>query len=432
MQRLRPLLVLFFALYAGLSRAELALEEFHIDSPGPNVAEYQDSPDYRLRMWAVMRKLNDLVTLREAVATKTVQVEHIEEVRKLYFAQDLVRIQSALPMSILFARAKDRDNFWQETDDSILINRKGYTGQPVVYVNGLGTTVAQAREEALTLSRHLERPVRLFYYPSQTPELDFAQATVDRLQPFQKLYEGRIVLRTYDEKQKRPHVNDLRQNDGIAPILRSYSKITAQLASYLIKQGKEPVSIVSHSTGAVLVRNALLVSNVFLYRRLNTSWVATGFPLKREEIYPEPFKFRIITEDDDDIAKQLSNMEFDSTTLGNKLARERHDFFFAYLPSITKDDILPADYKADFGLQYTEDCFEGPAFYKGGIAAIEMTNSCVRVTNEEGMMTRGSIDFSDRKIHVNPEGGWKRLSGLLDEGLFWSNTARWLRVNQAR
>ncbi|MCP4211156.1 MAG: hypothetical protein GY764_06715 [Halieaceae bacterium] len=183
-------------------------------------------------------------------------------------------------------------------------------GDPVFYVNGMLTTYESAAGEAQALSRQLRRPVYLLYNPTRGAIIDLAEAALDRAWAF-----------------------------SLNPIQRAvqHNAVTRQL-THIIYHARVPISLVTHSQGCIIARNAILTANSFSggKARLNVAWVATGLPLNDDEIYPMTGKLMKITNRRDPVAElvgislKLDGFEFDM---------REHSFEGAYMSTVSSEDL---------------------------------------------------------------------------------------------
>jgi len=394
-----------------------------------------DSANPRDHLFNFSLRLQHLKRLKTATSENNLSADIFNEIQKAYNDVGRDRIESALPTSLFWVRARDRADFTQEPKFE-QINPDESRGRPLVYVNGLGTSREQARAEASALASKLKRPVHLFFLPSTGPLLDYANGTLRRMKPFTTLHLDTAKKRHYG-KRGSVH-NNVLENKNIRAVAASYDKLTKQLATYFIR-AKEPISIISHSTGSVLVRNSLLLSNYFHYQRHSLSWVTTGAPLLEEEIYPEPKQFRALMNKSDEIGQMTRDLGFDAKVLRSESALTAHDFIQSYLPQISASDIYANDYVVDKEAEYREDQFEGTwdINHVSWCAVTFRKDGRARIVNEAGRVTSGQLIFHAAGrvlvLNSNPGPGWNALGAVIDEGdLRWSNDTRWERTNQAR
>lgn len=382
------------------------------------------------RMFDASLRLNHFQRLKAALEKKELNSEIFAEIAKSFFSEKLGVWESALPMNLVWARANDRARFVEE-GKTITVG-ESYSGPPLVYVNGMSTDIFRAEVEAEDLAELYKRPVILFYHQGEDAEIDFAHFTLNRFKPFTTALAG------YAEIDIPVGKNSLQarivRNDHLVNVAQAYDSETKRLVKYLIDT-KEPVSIISHSTGAAVVRNALLISNVFHYRRHRTSWVATGMPLKAEEIYPEPVLYHAITNEADKIARDLSDVVFNKQNLLLDETIKLHRLV-RYLPKLTQQHIFAADYNPNLTLEKLEDTFEGPADSPRQpwipAASIEFKgNGAVRVTGSEGHVTTGRLEA--HVLKVQKADGWPALEATGPNGMVrWNEGTFWGRTNQAR
>ena len=203
-----------------------------------------------------------------------------------------------------------RDAFMDEPQ-LIAVNPWNCIGDPVYYVNGIDTSRQDAVDEAAALSAQLLRPVFLIHNSSSGTVRDVAEAAYDRAWPF---LDSRFVQ----------------------------ANATTRQVTYLLYHSEGRISIVSHSQGCLIVRNALLTANSFSGGTVKkyTAWVATGLPLRSEEVYPRCARFRSIASAEDPIAQSVG------LRLGNESPFDQdldsHSFRKSYVSDIRPLDVWPS------------------------------------------------------------------------------------------
>jgi hypothetical protein len=175
-----------------------------------------------------------------------------------------------------------------------------YSGEPVYFVNGIWTDQEKATSAANELSQHLQRPVSLIYNPSvvNPPEFrtgtpginsDLLEAAYDTIWP--------LLSCTLPPKQ----LTALGRGSVQA------NSTTRRITSLLYHANKR-LSIVSHSQGCIIVRNAcfalfLLGRGQWISEQL--AWVATGLPLEPNEVWPQPTRYTSLVDDNDPVGRIL-------------------------------------------------------------------------------------------------------------------------------
>jgi hypothetical protein len=171
-----------------------------------------------------------------------------------------------------------------------------YSGDPVYYINGIWTLQDSALESAQMLADRLQRPVYLIYNPSElnppdfqtgTPGLfgDIGEAIYDSVWPL-------ITCAMTPEQLEKPAERSIQLNP------------TTRKVTHLLYYSDRPVSVVTHSQGCIIVRNACFA--LFLLGKEqwvedNLAWVATGIPLHENEVWPKPSKYTSLVHKDDPI-----------------------------------------------------------------------------------------------------------------------------------
>jgi hypothetical protein len=191
-----------------------------------------------------------------------------------------------------------------------------FPGAPVYYVNGMQTASDKAFDEAEALAKRVQRPVLLVYCPSISLEQDLQDAIYDRSWAYQ-FQTG----------------------------LRFQGNTTTKYLTYVLlhlAEG-EKISIVSHSRGCLITRNALLAADWLGAEDLaaRVAWVETGTPLPDNEIGVKPNRFQAFANDGDLIASELG-LKTEMKLPGNwGEALDKHDFQKSYVKQIPGNSLWP-------------------------------------------------------------------------------------------
>ncbi len=150
---------------------------------------------------------------------------------------------------------------------------EAYEGPVVWYVNGLGTNKERAEHTAGLLAEHLGRPVRLIHNPTRGLGRDLAESAMDRSYPW---LPGRV------------------RNALLSDTTRT---LNAVLRDHAELHPGEPLSIVSHSQGCLMVRDALVFASEHGRGGVlaDVRWVAMGVPMVEAELRPRPAQLRVLT-----------------------------------------------------------------------------------------------------------------------------------------
>ena len=188
----------------------------------------------------------------------------------------------------------------------------------VYYINGILTPTDVANLEAQALADHLGRPVGLIPNGTNNGVEDSVQAIYDRTWPIA------LAGRT-----------------GITPMGKAVqlNKTTKQV-THLLTYAKDNLSIVSHSQGGLIVRNALLTANRLRGDRWlerGIKWVASGVPLRNEEVFVKVNQYTPIANQNDFVAQGLGIRLVRNEDKQNALSG--HDFREAYLKKISKQAV---------------------------------------------------------------------------------------------
>jgi hypothetical protein len=177
-----------------------------------------------------------------------------------------------------------------------------YSGKPVYYINGMLTNKDTAIDEACKLAKQLSRPVYLLHNPTQNIIVDLDECIKDRLWP--------TVVPAILDRAALMIAKMLTRADGVVSHYKDVlqpNRTTRQL-THLLYHADEPISIVSHSQGCLITRNAILTTSLFRgtkRMRTRTAWVATGVPLSKAEVFPRPDKFEVLVNQGDGVAQIL-------------------------------------------------------------------------------------------------------------------------------
>ena len=163
---------------------------------------------------------------------------------------------------------------------------------PIYFVNGIWNTLVDAIQSAELLSNRLRRRVYLIYNPTSLVygniTEDIIEAIYDMVWPVDA-YQGQANLAT-----------------------RQVSYMLYRAA----KQNK-PVSIVSHSQGCIIVRNACFALGMVGmedYVVNQVAWVCTGSPLNENVVCPRPTKYKSLRNPNDFVAQIVGVSDLPDTT----------------------------------------------------------------------------------------------------------------------
>lgn len=185
----------------------------------------------------------------------------------------------------------------------------------VYYVNGMRTNLLEAKDEAKALANHLKRPVGLLHNASDGDGSDGVEAVYDKFFP----------ATLTDFAVKLPGTKVAQAN-----------RTTRQLTSLLYNTSGR-ISIVSHSQGCLITRNALLMAERFLPHGSLTkrvAWVATGTPLGDPEILIRPIKYKAIANKNDGVAQVIGVRLISEED--RKTNQTGHSFILSYVKQISQ------------------------------------------------------------------------------------------------
>jgi hypothetical protein len=208
-----------------------------------------------------------------------------------------------------------------------------HPGTPVYYVNGMLTSRDSAQKGAEELAHHLRRPVFLIHNPTAyfppfdtgTPEVeDFGECIYDRIWPFQVMSAFASLTKSA-LLDRRPR---LQENS------------TTRQVTHLLYHADEPISIVSHSQGCMIIRNAcfalfLLGKESWVQQKL--AWIAAGTPLNGNEVWPCPKKYERLIDDNDFVAQVIGLSGLPRDNLLDTLAD--HNFIESYVPRVNAENL---------------------------------------------------------------------------------------------
>ncbi len=205
---------------------------------------------------------------------------------------------------------EERDASMQAPNITV-VNPGNFTGDLVYFVNGVNTTKEAALKEAGALASRIQRPVGLIYNVTNGIATDLTEAIYDRTWPFVVPVVGQLIQ----------------------------ANSTTRQVAHLIYHADKPISIVSHSQGCIIVRNALWMANTYTDGKAKdrVTWIATGLPLRDEEVCPKPDRYRGLVKPDNTVS-HLIGLRFKPEKLGED-AFEAHDFVKAYVNEINPDDV---------------------------------------------------------------------------------------------
>ncbi len=265
--------------------------------------------DTRLRLDRLSRALDNCVNLRLNVLAESVRDSpHLEQL-------------NSLPIS----------TFTQPPNP--IMTGKRYPGESVYYVNGIWTDKVKATATSEALANHLKRPVLLIYNASgiRSPISRSGSGSLSRTGIFEVVYTTVWPLFACTMPL------DILLGMGKGKIQRNSA--TRKL-THLLYNAKKPISIVSHSEGCIIVRNAcfaLFLLNKEQWIRDNLAWVTTGTPLHDNVVWPKPIKYTSLIDKDDPVPKMIGFEDWNRIELS--ILRFQHGFVQHYLPKITNEMI---------------------------------------------------------------------------------------------
>lgn len=255
---------------------------------------------------------------RNKEAIKTAAVSLLDAEAAKHFDVPMgEKIKAALAVPI---EEKDREKY-MEKPELVTVNPGKYAGERVYFVNGMATSRERAEREAGVLSDQLKRPVALVYNPTAIVgtsniardagvALDVVEAVRERAWPLMK--------------------------EGLVP-----DEPTRQMA-WVLMHSEGRVEVVSHSQGCLIVRNALVLATRMggdVAGRME--WVATGLPLRDEEIMPRPAGMQVIAHAADPVSQSVGMRLDPSAFTRQKMEAHYFSGYVGEVKLVVKRD-LPA------------------------------------------------------------------------------------------
>jgi len=196
-------------------------------------------------------------------------------------------------------------------------------GSAVIYINGMATSKSKARAAAEEIAKQLNRPVKLLYNPTSSPVGDLEECTEDRVWPVWVV--GRLG----------------RMTANVLPTLTGSARLqhnqTTRMIAWELYHAKSPVSVIAHSQGNLIMRNALFTMTLLSAKdkARNAAWVLAGPPLNNNEILTKAGRQTILDYKNDPVAKAVGLRGG-----GIKYNGANHDFV-RFVPQLTNDMLWP-------------------------------------------------------------------------------------------
>jgi hypothetical protein len=210
----------------------------------------------------------------------------------------------------------------------------------VYFVNGVAKTLEKAREQATELSKKIDAPVGLIYNPSI---LTGDTGTPDSiLYTVQKMVEMFVPISPYIAKVLVDFEESFydRAWPGLFPhgCKTQFNPTAKQITGLLYNKAEEtasqPITIVSHSQGNLIVRNGILGA-MHLGKQAwisqNLTWIIAAPPLNAAEIAPAVHKQSLTLLHPEDCIALIKDGTIHRTC---DPSFEKHDFIETYLPML--------------------------------------------------------------------------------------------------
>jgi len=179
-------------------------------------------------------------------------------------------------------------------------------GPEVWYVNGILTSCESAHDAGEMISKHLNRRVHLLHNativepPFQTGLTiagvrteDLTESTYDRAWP--AIVAGRILAESLSIKPQ-------------GSLTRLQGNPTTRQLTWVLYHSKRPVSLITHSQGCLIARNAFLAMALLGREsrvRHDVAWVAAGIPFHDQELSLRPDRTTILDFRNDPVPKWI-------------------------------------------------------------------------------------------------------------------------------
>ncbi|BBM86269.1 hypothetical protein [Candidatus Uabimicrobium amorphum] len=245
------------------------------------------------------------------------------------------RLEATLLKKLLNALMDERVSIPKDLQQDTDSQGKMLGGHIIYYVNGVLTTKTKAQISMRKLADSLQHPINVIYNQSQEDPkgyntgnkfyaLDFTETLSDLAWYNLNLFEKLTVSITDLDLRKAP--------DKI--YVSNYC--TRRVARLMYEKAKqsEPMTIISHSQGCAIVRNACFIMQILGYRpwvKKHLRWVAVGSPVNENLNHPRPPKdvryYRLV-DNDDPVVNFVGKSGPPSFDL------DAHDFNETYLPRL--------------------------------------------------------------------------------------------------
>lgn len=209
-------------------------------------------------------------------------------------------------------------------------------GPEVWYVNGILTSKASAIEAGELISRQLGRCVHVLHNPTviEAPFQtglqvagfrtgDLSESTYDRLWP--AIVAGRLLVESFLD------------NSTACPERLQGNPTTRQLA-WVLYHSDAPVSLITHSQGCLIARNAFFSMGMLgkaAKVRDGVAWAAAGIPINDCEICPRPKRTTVLDYRGDPVPKVIG-------LRGGGLPFSPADHFIqSYIDQLNNDLLFP-------------------------------------------------------------------------------------------
>jgi hypothetical protein len=226
--------------------------------------------------------------------------------------------------------------FLMETPKNvILVGEDTYDGAPIIYVNGIATHRHQAIENAEVLAFYLQRPVFLLHNKSQEIAIDLKQSIYDRGWPFgSAIWEPDEIINSLFFSQE-------------GRILQA-NQTTREL-TWILYHVQEPITIVAHSQGTLITRNAIFTVSSLLGKRekmqKDVYWAALGVPMGTSEILVKPNNFDFLVHVEDPVAGFIGFNSFERYDI------EEHGACESYFPRLYNFNNVNTDFRLSIGAE---------------------------------------------------------------------------------
>lgn len=213
----------------------------------------------------------------------------------------------------------------------------GPSQHPVYYVNGMLTQEPTAVEEARAIAGHIKRPVGLIYNDTKSDKEGAKEDLTACFEDVGKACGKGVGFDGTEAIMDRVWPATLSMFNGLGPgRVRQHNRTTRRVTQVL-HHATGPFSVISHSQGCLIVRNALLTAAKMRDREEPEKWmhwIAAGLPLRNEELVVKPKVFKPLPNNGDTVSHLLGLRLLTESESGEIRKTGGHSFIKHYVPYI--------------------------------------------------------------------------------------------------